>query len=44
MDLREIGWGVVEWMHLAQERVQYWALVNTIMNLLFSLKGVEFLE
>jgi hypothetical protein len=34
MDLREIGWKVVEWIHLAQDRDQWRALVNTLMNLL----------
>jgi hypothetical protein len=34
MDLREIGWGSVEWLHLAQVRDRWWALVNTVMNLL----------
>jgi hypothetical protein len=33
MDLREIGWEGVEWMHLAQDRDQCQALVNTAMNL-----------
>jgi hypothetical protein len=33
MDLREIGWKGVEWMHLAQGRDQWRALVNTVMNL-----------
>jgi hypothetical protein len=33
MDLREIGWEGVEWMHMAQDRHQWWALVNTVMNL-----------
>jgi hypothetical protein len=33
MDLREIGWGSVEWMQLAQDRDQWQALVNTVMNL-----------
>jgi hypothetical protein len=33
MDLREIGWEVVDWMHLAQVRDQWWDLVNTVMNL-----------
>jgi hypothetical protein len=33
MDLREIGWEVVDWMHLAQDRDQWQALVNTVMNL-----------
>jgi hypothetical protein len=33
MDLRELGWEGVDWMHLAQDRGQWWAVVNTIMNL-----------
>jgi hypothetical protein len=32
MDHREIGWEDEEWMHLAQERVQWQDLVNTVMN------------
>jgi len=34
MDLREIRWEVVEWIHLAQDRDQWRALVNTLMILL----------
>jgi hypothetical protein len=33
MDLREIVWGSVEWIQLAQDRDWWWALVNTVMNL-----------
>jgi hypothetical protein len=33
MDLRETGWGSVEWIQLAQDRDQWQALVNTVMNL-----------
>jgi hypothetical protein len=33
MDLREIGWGSVDWIQLAQDRDWWWALVNTVMNL-----------
>jgi hypothetical protein len=33
MDLREVGWGGVEWVHLAQGRDLWWALVNVVMNL-----------
>jgi hypothetical protein len=33
MDLREIGWGGRDWIKLAQDRDQWWALVNTVMNL-----------
>jgi hypothetical protein len=32
-DLRQIEWEGVDWMHLTQERDQWWALVNTIMYL-----------
>jgi len=33
LDRRKIGWECVEWMHLAEDRDQWRALVNTIMNL-----------
>jgi hypothetical protein len=33
MDLREIGWGGVDLIDLAQDRDQWRALVNTVMNL-----------
>jgi hypothetical protein len=33
MDLREIGWGV-EWIHLAQGKDLWRAVVNVVMNLL----------
>jgi hypothetical protein len=33
MDLREIGWGGVDWIDLAQYRDQRRALVNTVMTL-----------
>jgi hypothetical protein len=33
MYLRELGWEVVDWMHLAQDRDQWWAVVNTVMSL-----------
>jgi hypothetical protein len=33
MGLREIGWGGAGWMHLRQDRDQWWAVVNTVMNL-----------
>jgi len=32
MALREIGWEAVDWIHLAQDRDQWWAFVNTVMN------------
>jgi hypothetical protein len=33
MDLREMGWKGVDWIHLARYRVQWQANVNTVMNL-----------
>jgi hypothetical protein len=33
MDIRETGFGDVDWIHLAQDRDRWWALVNTVMNL-----------
>jgi hypothetical protein len=33
MDLREIGWGGMDWIDLAQGKDQWRALVNTLMNL-----------
>jgi hypothetical protein len=32
MDLREIGWGSVDWIQLAQDRDRGRAVVNTVMN------------
>jgi hypothetical protein len=34
MDFWDIGWEGVDWMHLAQDRAQWRAVVNTVMNLL----------
>jgi hypothetical protein len=33
LDLREIGWGGMDWIELAQDREQWRALVNMVMNL-----------
>jgi hypothetical protein len=33
ISFRFIGWEVVDWIHLAQNMVQWRALVNTKMNL-----------
>jgi hypothetical protein len=33
INLRETGWGSVEWIQMAQDRGQWKALVNTVMNL-----------
>jgi hypothetical protein len=32
MDVREIGFGGIDWIDLAQKRDQWRALVNTVMN------------
>jgi hypothetical protein len=32
MDRREMGWKGVDWIHLVQERDQWWALVNTVTD------------
>jgi hypothetical protein len=33
MDLREIGWDGVDWIDMAQDKDQWRALVNTVLNL-----------
>jgi hypothetical protein len=33
MDLRETGWGGVNWIQLAQDRDRWRAVVNAVMNL-----------
>jgi hypothetical protein len=33
LDLREIEWGGMDWIDLAQDRGQWRAFVNTLMNL-----------
>jgi hypothetical protein len=35
MALRETGWEGVAWLHLAQDRGQWRALVKTVLNLRF---------
>jgi hypothetical protein len=32
MDLRETGWDGIDWLELAQDRDQWRAFVNTVMN------------
>jgi hypothetical protein len=34
IDVNETGYEVVVWIHLAQDVVQWWDLMNTVMNLL----------
>jgi hypothetical protein len=33
MDLREIGFGDVDWIHLTRDRDRWRAIVNTVMSL-----------
>jgi hypothetical protein len=33
MDLREVGWGDVDWIGLAQDRNRWRAVVNSVLNL-----------
>jgi len=33
MDLQEVGRPAIDWIHLAQDRDRWRALVNTVMNL-----------
>jgi hypothetical protein len=41
MDLIEIGWEDVDWIHLARDWYQWRAVVNTVMG---SVKVEEFLD
>jgi hypothetical protein len=31
--LREIEWGGEDWIHMAQDKDQWWVLVNMVLNL-----------
>jgi hypothetical protein len=33
IDLREVGWDGIDWIDLVQDRDQWRALMNTVMNL-----------
>jgi hypothetical protein len=42
MDLREIGFGDADWIHLAQDRDKWRALVDTVMSLRFhKMRGIS---
>jgi hypothetical protein len=42
--LREIGWDGVDWIDMAQNRDQWRALVNTVLNLRVSCNAGKFLS
>jgi hypothetical protein len=44
MDLREIGWDGVDWVDLTQDRDQWRALGNTMMNLRLPYNAGKFLS
>jgi hypothetical protein len=44
MELREIGWDDMDWIDLAQNRDQWRALVNTVMNLRVPYNAGKFLS
>jgi hypothetical protein len=44
MDPREIGWGGMDCIDLAQDKIQWRAFVNTVMNLWFSYNSAKFLS
>jgi len=43
MDIRKIGWEVVDWLHFAQDRDFWWVLVNKVMKLRVPKKAGNFL-
>jgi len=43
MDIREMGWEGVDWIHLAQDRDQWQALVNMVRYLWVTLNVGNFL-
>jgi hypothetical protein len=40
--LKELGWYSMNWIYLAQDRDQWRALVNTVMNLRFPQNAIKF--
>ena len=39
LDLKQVMWVDVGWIHLAQNRDQRWVVLNTVMNLGFRING-----
>jgi len=33
MDLKQVEWESVDWIHLPRDRDKWWALVNTVIHL-----------
>jgi hypothetical protein len=44
IDIREIGWDGVDWIDMAQDRDQWRALVNTLLNLRVPYNAGKFLS
>jgi hypothetical protein len=44
IDLREIGWNGIDWIDLVQDRDQWRALVNTVLNLRVPQNAGKFLS
>jgi hypothetical protein len=44
VDLREIGWDVMDWIDLVEDRDRWWSLVNTVMNLRVPYNAENFLS
>jgi hypothetical protein len=44
VDLREIGWGGMDWFDLAQDRDQLWTPVNLVMKIWVPYSVVKFLR
>jgi hypothetical protein len=39
-----MGYEIVDWVKLAWDSIQLWAFVNTLMDLLVSIKGSDILD
>jgi hypothetical protein len=44
MDIMKIGWEGADWIPLAQDRDQWWAVVNMVNEISGSIKDGEFLD
>jgi hypothetical protein len=44
MDVVEVGWGDVDWISLAQDRDEWRALVNSVLNVWGSINCWETIE